>query len=389
MRIAQVAPLYEAVSPKLYHGTSRIVSLLAEELVALGHKVTLFASGDSETAGTLVQAWPQSLRSDPTIRDTVAPHMLMMEQVLRQAASFDIIHFHMDYWPLSLFSRQRTPFLTTLHERLDLPESRPIFDLFPSLPFVSISDSQKHDLPGVNFLRTVQYGLPVDLLRPRADIKPEYLAFLGRISAERGPDRAIRIALAAGLPLKIASKATEIDRAYYEAVIRPLLNDGSVELIGELSDAEKAHFLSGAVGLLMPIDRPRPFSLVMIEAMACGTPVISFGCGSAAEIVEEELTGFIVANEAEAVAAVGRLGRFSRSLIRNRFAERFTARRMAADYLMLYHKLAADRTLADMSLRPVVPGNDRGPESRPLKTTLKEAERRPVHAAAPSERAGA
>ena len=339
MRIAQIAPLTESVPPRLYGGTERVVSFLTEELVAMGHDVTLFASGDSRTSADLVPAWPCALRFDASIRDANAPHMLMMEQVYRQAAEFDVLHFHLDYWSFSLFGRQATPFLTTLHGRLDLPELVPLFDCFPTVPLVSISDAQRLPLPEANFVETVYHGLPADLLTPRP-VAPRYLAFLGRICPEKRPDRAIRIAQRAGIPLKIAAKIDRVDEDYFRETIKPMIDGTNVELIGEISDAEKPDFLSGAVGLLVPIDWPEPFGLVMIEAMACGTPVVAFNRGSVPEIIEHGVTGFIVEDEAEAVAAVGRLGRLSRSAIRQRFERRFTARRMAEEYVSLYHRLA-------------------------------------------------
>jgi glycosyltransferase involved in cell wall biosynthesis len=342
MRIAQVAPLHEAVPPKLYGGTERVVSFLTEELVAEGHDVTLFASGDSITAARLHPVWPRALRLDPSIRDPIAPHMLLMEAVYRQAADFDVIHFHMDYWPFSLFSRQRTPFLTTLHGRLDLPELQPVFDVFSDAAVVSISDSQRRPLPQANYIGTVLHGLPADLLTPQP-VKQEYLAFLGRIAPEKRPDRAIRIARAAGIPLKIAAKVDRADQAYFTDVIQPMLAGGGVEMVGEIGDQEKPAFLSGAIGLLMPIDWPEPFGLVMIEAMACGTPVIAFNRGSVPEIVEDGLTGFIVEDETSAIAAVSRLAGLSRARVRGRFEQRFTARRMAHDYLGLYKQLGAGR----------------------------------------------
>ncbi len=340
MRIAQIAPLHEAVPPKLYGGTERVVSFLTEELVAEGHDVTLFASGDSVTAAKLHPVWPRALRLDPSIRDPIAPHMLLMEEVYRQAADFDVLHFHMDYWSFSLFSRQRTPFVTTLHGRLDLPELQPVFDTFPKVPVVSISNSQRRPLPQANYAATVLHGLPETLLTPR-DVTPSYLAFLGRIAPEKRPDRAIRIARAAGIPLRIAAKVDRADQEYFDAVIKPMLSGGGVEMIGEIGDKEKPDFLSGAVGLLMPIDWPEPFGLVMIESIACGTPVIAFNRGSVPEIVEDGLTGFIVEDETSAIAAVSRLGTLSRPLVRGRFEERFTARRMAEDYLRCYRALGA------------------------------------------------
>jgi glycosyltransferase involved in cell wall biosynthesis len=340
MRIAQIAPLHEAVPPKLYGGTERVVSYLTEELVALGHDVTLFASGDSVTSARLHAVWPRALRLDPAIRDPIAPHMLLMEEVRRMAEDFDVLHFHMDYWPFSLFSRQRVPFVTTLHGRLDLPELQPVFDTFPTVPVVSISHSQRRPLPQANYVATVHHGVP---MTPVAGTKPEYLAFLGRIAPEKGPDRAIRIARACGIPLKIAAKVDKVDQHYFETVIRPMLDGPGVEMIGEISEAEKPAFLSGAVGLLMPIDWPEPFGLVMIEAMGCGTPVIAFNRGSVPEIVEDGLTGFIVEDETGAIGAVERLSSLSREKVRGRYEERFTTRRMAEDYLSVYRSLAGER----------------------------------------------
>ena len=340
MRIAQIAPLHEAVPPKLYGGTERVVSFLTEELVAEGHDVTLFASGDSETSARLVPVWPKALRLDPSIRDPIAPHMMLMEEVYRQASDFDVLHFHMDYWSFSLFGRQRTPFVTTLHGRLDLPELQPVFNMFPNAPVISISDSQRRPLPQANYVRTVLHGLPENLLTPQVK-KPEYLAFLGRIAPEKRPDRAIRIARAAGIPLKIAAKVDRADAEYFDTIIKPMLAGGGVEMIGEISDREKPDFLSGAIGLLMPIDWPEPFGLVMIEAMACGTPVIAFNRGSVPEIIEDGLTGFIVEDETSAVARVQKLAGLSRANVRKRFEERFTACRMAEDYLHVYRNLGA------------------------------------------------
>jgi len=340
MRIAQIAPLHEAVPPKLYGGTERVVSFLTEELVALGHDVTLFASGDSKTTATLKSVWPKALRLDPSIRDPIAPHMLLMETVRQQADQFDVLHFHMDYWPFSLFSRQTTPFVTTMHGRLDLPELTPVFECFPEPSIVSISNAQRRPLPAANFVATVLHGLPENLLTPLPGPRP-YLAFLGRIAPEKRPDRAIRIARAAGIPLKIAAKVDRADHEYFTDVIEPMLAGGGVEMIGEIGDAEKPAFLSGACGLLMPIDWPEPFGLVMIEAMACGTPVIAFNRGSVPEIVDNGVTGFIVEDETSAVAAVNRLGSLSHEKVRAQFEARFTARRMAEDYLAVYRRVGA------------------------------------------------
>jgi glycosyltransferase involved in cell wall biosynthesis len=265
--------------------------------------------------------------------------MLLLETVCQRADEFDVLHFHLDYWPFSLFSRQRTPFLTTLHGRLDLPELVPIYDRFRHVPVVSISDAQRRPLPQANFVATVQHGMPIGLLRPKAT-KPSYLAFLGRIAPEKSPDAAIRIARRAGIPLKIAAKVDRVDEAYYRDKIRPMIDGRHVELIGEIGDSEKSEFLSGAIALLLPINWPEPFGLVMIEAMACGTPVVAFNSGSVPEIVEEGLTGCIVENEQEAVAAIERAARLPRGPIRQRFEQRFTATRMAEDYLRLYDEMA-------------------------------------------------
>jgi glycosyltransferase involved in cell wall biosynthesis len=348
MHIAQVAPLTEAVPPKLYGGTERVVSWLTEELVALGHEVTLFASGDSVTNARLEAPWPRSLRLDGSVRDPNALHIVMLELVYRRDSDFDLIHFHLDYYPFSLFSRQPTPFVTTMHGRLDLPEHQPVFDEFPSVPVVSISNAQRRALPQANWVRTVHHGLPLDLLRPQA-VKPSYFAFLGRIAPEKGLDRAIRIAEHCGVPLKVAAKVDKADREYFEECIRPMMNSPLIEYIGEITDADKSAFLSGAIALLVPIDWPEPFGLVMIEAMACGTPVIAFNRGSAPEVIEDDLTGFIVEDVNGAIGAVDRLGHLSRERIRQRFEERFSARRMALDYLSLYRRLS-DRAAPHLRL---------------------------------------
>jgi glycosyltransferase involved in cell wall biosynthesis len=342
MRIAQIAPLHEAVPPKFYGGTERVVSFLTEELVSLGHEVTLFASGDSVTCAELEAVWPRSLRLDASLRDPIVPHMLLLEAARRRAHEFDIMHFHLDYWPFSLFSRQSTPFVTTMHGRLDLPELQSVFKVFPRVPTISISNAQRRTLPQARYVGTVPHGLPETLLMPQPG-KHEYLAFLGRIAPEKGPDRAIRIAQACGIPLKIAAKIDRADQRYFETVIQPMLAFGDVEMIGEISDAQKPAFLSGAIGLLMPIDWPEPFGLVMIEAMACGTPVIAFNQGAVPEIVEDGLTGFIVSSQFEAIIAVSKLSTLSRSRVRRRFEERFTAKRMAEDYLSIYRRMARER----------------------------------------------
>ena len=343
MRIAQIAPLTEAVPPSLYGGTERVVSWLTEALVGLGHDVTLFASGDSKTSAKLEAMWPCALRFDKAVLDPIALHMLMLEHVRQMAHGFDILHFHLDYYPFSLFSRQPVPFITTLHGRLDLPEHQPVFQTFSSIPVISISKAQQKPVPQAGWIGNVYHGMPANLLTPQ-QVKPSYLAFLGRIAREKRVDRAIRIAERCGLPLKIAAKVDKADREYFEAEVEPVLKTHkNVEFIGEIGDRDKPAFLSGAIGLLVPIDWPEPFGLVMIESMACGTPVIAFNHGSASEVVDDGLTGFVVRNEDEAVAAVGRLGSLSRSKIRQHFEQRFTAQRMASEYVSIYHRMATHK----------------------------------------------
>jgi len=340
MRIAQVTPLTEAVPPKLYGGTERVVHWLTEELVTLGNDVTLFASGDSQTSAKLEAIWPKALRLDGSVRDPNALHMVMLERVRQKCddEEFDFLHFHLDYYPFSLFSRQPTPFLTTLHGRLDLPEHQPVFTTFASVPVISISNAQRRPVPQANWIGTIHHGLPENLLTPRP-VKPSYLGVLGRIAPEKGVDRAIKIAIRCDIPLKIAAKIDRADEDYFHEVIRPMIDHPLVEYIGEISDREKSDFLSGAMGLLVPIDWPEPFGLVMIEAMACGTPVIAYNRGSVPEIIEQGLTGFIVEDEISAIAAVGRLHQLDRGMIRKQFEARFTAQRMALDYLAAYRSL--------------------------------------------------
>jgi glycosyltransferase involved in cell wall biosynthesis len=342
MRIAQIAPLTEAIPPQLYGGTERVVSWLTEELVALGHDVTLFASGDSKTAATLDPIWPRALRLDEAVRDPMALHISMLERVRRRCDEFDILHFHLDYLPFSVFARQATPFITTMHGRLDLPEHQTVFNLFSSIPVINISNAQRRPVPQARWMRTIYHGLPADLLRP-VPVTPGYLAVLGRISPEKAIDRAINIAQLCNLPLKIAAKVDRADRDYFEHEIRPMLSLPGVDFIGEIGDRDKSAFLSGAMALLMPIDWPEPFGLVMIEAMACGTPVIAYPGGSVREVIDEGVTGFVVDGEkAAAHTIVNRLGSLSRQAIRARFDERFTARRMANDYVDVYHQLIAE-----------------------------------------------
>jgi glycosyltransferase involved in cell wall biosynthesis len=340
MRIAQAAPLMEAVPPKLYGGTERIVAYLTDELVAMGHEVTLFASGDSTTMATLEAACPRALRLDPTIRDHIAPLIAMLESVAQRASEFDVIHLHCDYLGYPVLSRAGVPFVATLHGRLDLPELKLIYETYANVPVVSISDSQREPLPEARYIATVYHGLPAGLLRP-VDGNGGYLAFLGRISPEKAPDRAIRIAARAGMKLKIAAKIDRVDREYFTAEIEPLLAQPHVEFLGEIAEHEKSEFLGNAAGLLFPIVWREPFGLAMIEAMACGTPVIALRNGSVPEVIDDGITGFVVDDEAAAARAAGRLHLLDRTLIRSVFEERFTARRMAEDYIRVYLRLTS------------------------------------------------
>ncbi len=339
MRIAQIAPLFEAVPPKRYGGTERVVHWLTEELVAMGHEVTLYATGDSTTSAKLIPARGKAERFQPNFEVNGAPYMRLLELVRRDADKFDVLHFHIDFWPFSLFSRQATPFLSTMHGRMDRDWIRDIYDLFPDVNLVSISDAQRRPVPHLGWAATVLHGMPRDLLRP-VPAKPEYLAFLGRVSPEKGIESALDIAAARGMTLRVAAKLGEEDVAFQQRIL-PRLHGAGVDFIGEIDDAQKPAFLSGAAALLVPIDWPEPFGLVMIEAMACGCPIIAFRRGSVPEVVEEGLTGFVVDDVAGAVAAVARLHVLDRAAIRRRFEERWTARRMAEDYLALYRRLGA------------------------------------------------
>jgi glycosyltransferase involved in cell wall biosynthesis len=344
MKIAQVAPLAERCPPRLYGGTERIVSYLTEELVRQGHDVTLFASGDSRTAAKLVRCSDMALRLNPAVKDHMPYHLVLVDEVCRRAHEFDVIHFHVDllHFPLIRDFADRT--LTTLHGRLDLPDLKPFYAAFCDIPLVSLSDSQRRPMPAVNWLSTVPHGLPRDLLPFSPRPADDYLAFLGRISPEKRPDRAIEIAARAGLTLKIAAKVDHADRAYWETVIAPLIaRHDNVEFVGEIDETRKASFLGGARALLFPIDWSEPFGLVMIEALACGTPVIAWNRGSVPEIVDDGVTGFIVGDEAQAVAAIKRLTMIDRARVRSVFERRFSVERMAHDYLSLYRGLAGAR----------------------------------------------
>lgn len=344
MKIAQVAPLYERVPPKLYGGTERIVSYLTEELVRQGHDVTLFASGDTITKAELVRCCDLALRLNPAVKDPLPYHVIMLEQVRQRAHEFDVIHFHVDllHFPLIREFADRT--VTTTHGRLDLVDLAPFYRMFPDIPLVSISDDQRKPIADANWVGTVPHGLPESLLRLRPQAAGGYLAFLGRISPEKRPDRAIEIAARAGMPLKIAAKVDKADQAYWDEVIKPMIDaHPQVEFIGEINESQKADFLGEAAALLFPVDWPEPFGLVMIEAMACGTPVIAFRCGSVPEVIDHGRSGFIVDSIEEAVEAVGKLEILDRTEVRRCFLERFTVERMAKDYLDIYRGLPGVR----------------------------------------------
>jgi glycosyltransferase involved in cell wall biosynthesis len=335
LRIAQVAPLAESVPPRLYGGTERVVAWLIEELMALGHEVTLFASADSDTRANLVPAWPRALRLGRPRSDPNAAFTALLEAVACEALDFDVIHAHIDWLHLPLVSRLGVPFLTTLHGRLDLPGLPDVIQRFPQAPFVSISNNQRLPLVEANWLGTVYHGLPMHSLEPSFE-PGGYLAFLGRLTADKGPEAAIRIARKAGKPLRIAAKVPRSERGYFKDTLEPQIDGSQVQLTGEVNDQRKGQFLAGAAALLFPIDWPEPFGLVMIEAMACGTPVIAFRSGSVPEVVDHGVTGFIVRDEDEAVEAIKRIPELDRRLVRARFEERFSSKRMAADYVNCY-----------------------------------------------------
>jgi glycosyltransferase involved in cell wall biosynthesis len=348
LKIAQIAPLYESVPPMTYGGTERVVSYLTEELVAQGQDVTLFASGDSQTSAKLVPGSPRSLRLSGNSIDHLAHHIAMLDDVMRMAPEFDVIHFHIDYMHFPLSRYCALPSLTTLHGRLDLPDLLPVYKKFPDAPLVSISLSQRKPMPRVNWVGNISHGLPMDLLtfQPRTG---DYLAFLGRISPEKRVDRAIEIARRAGMPLKIAAKIDKADREYYESTIKPLMSDPNVEFIGEIGEHEKSEFLGNACAYLFPIDWPEPFGLTMIEAMACGTPTIAFNCGSVKEVMQEGLTGFIVEDMDQAVAAVAKISTIERTACRNIFEKRYTAARMAEEYVEIYQCMATNTAVSSSS----------------------------------------
>jgi glycosyltransferase involved in cell wall biosynthesis len=344
MKIAQVAPLAESVPPRLYGGTERVVSYLTEELVRLGHEVTLFASADSKTAARLVACAPRALRLDPEVTDALPHHLLMNERVRSLAHEFDVLHFHVEHVHLPVCRSFAHKCLTTLHGRLDLPDLVPLYREFDEMPLVSVSNAQRRPLARANWVGTVYHGLPDAVCPFNPAPRGQYLAFLGRISPEKGVERAIEIARRSGQRLRIAAKIDSVDEAYWHSRVKPLVSGPLIEYVGEVSEKDKPSFLGNATALLFPIDWPEPFGLVMIEAMSCGTPVIASPRGSVPEIVEHGITGFIARSVDEAVAAVGEIGSLDRARVSRRFEERFGARRMALDYLAVYRKLGVKRT---------------------------------------------
>ena len=348
MRIAQIAPLYERVPPQLYGGTERIVSYLTEELVRQGHDVTLFASGDSKTSAKLVPCCKMALRLDPSVKDPLLYHIMMLEEVRQRIDQFDVLHFHIDILQAPLIRDIADCTVTTQHGRLDLPDLIPFYGMFRELPLVSVSNDQHKYLRHANWVGTVHHGLPRDLLPFQPNAAGRYLAFLGRISPEKGPNRAIEIAARAGMPLEIAAKVDRVDQTYWDEIIQPMVEAHSnVEFIGEIDERDKAAFLGEAAALLFPIDWPEPFGLVMIEAMACGTPVIAFRRGSVSEVVEDGISGFVVDTIEEAVRAVQRIVTLDRARVRAAFERRFTVDRMARDYVQIYRELAPARAKSE------------------------------------------
>jgi len=348
MRIAQIAPLYERVPPQFYGGTERIVSYLTEELVQQGHDVTLFASGDSKTSAKLVPCCKMALRLDPSVKNPLVYHIIMLEEVRQRIDQFDVLHFHIDILQAPLIRDIADCTVTTQHGRLDLPDLIPFYGMFRELPLVSVSNDQHKYLRHANWVGTVHHGLPRDLLPFQPNAAGRYLAFLGRISPEKGPNRAIEIAARAGMPLEIAAKVDRVDQTYWDEIIQPMVEAHSnVEFIGEIDERDKAAFLGEAAALLFPIDWPEPFGLVMIEAMACGTPVIAFRRGSVSEVVEDGISGFVVDTIEEAVRAVQRIVTLDRARVRAAFERRFTVDRMARDYVQIYRELAPARAKSE------------------------------------------
>jgi glycosyltransferase involved in cell wall biosynthesis len=367
MKIAQIAPLFERVPPQFYGGTERIVAYLIDALVAQRHDVTLFASRDSITAARLVPCAEQALRLNAAIRDPIPYYMLMLDKVRSAASQFDILHFHIDQFHFPIFRDRAARTLTTLHGRQDLPDLRHLYEGFPEMPLVSVSEAQRQPIPNANFVATVPHGIPRNLLTPTLIARGGYLAFLGRISPEKRVDRAIAIAHAVGLPLRIAAKVDRVDEVYFKAEIAPLLDQPGIEFIGEIDERQKGKFLGDARALLLPIDWPEPFGLAMIEAMACGTPVLAFRNGSVPEVVEDGKTGYIVDSLEEAICRIGSVLALDRAQVRRRFEQRFTAERMAQDYLKVYSRLIGLRTgrTEDLAHSRSIVVHNRSPECLP------------------------
>jgi glycosyltransferase involved in cell wall biosynthesis len=338
MKIAQVAPLYESVPPMLYGGTERVVHYLTEELVDLGHEVTLFASGDSRSSAKLIANVPQALRLNKACEDYLAPHIVQLMEVMERADEFDFIHFHTDFLHFPFTQNLSTPLATTLHGKLNIAELQPLYNKFPDQPVISISDNQRQPLPQANWVSTVYHGLPLSLHKEGTG-EEGYLAFLGRVSPEKGLDKAINVAKAAGIKLKIAAKVDKADQDYYEEKIKPLLDDPLIEFVGEINEKQKTDFLGNALAMLFLINWNEPFGIVMIEAMACGTPIIALPCGSVPEIIENGKSGLIVPNEEAAIEAVKKVTALDRKQVRACFEERFSSRRMALNYLVVYQRL--------------------------------------------------
>jgi glycosyltransferase involved in cell wall biosynthesis len=369
MKIAQIAPLIESIPPRLYGGSERIASYVTEELVAQGHDVTLFASANSITSAKLVPCCAQSLRLNPSVRDVIPYYMVMLDRVRSMASEFDILHFHIDQFHFPIFHGIAHRTVTTLHGRQDLPDLKHLYAGFPDMPLVSISNDQRTPVPDANFVGTVHHGLPPDLLTPQFERRGKYLAFLGRISPEKRVDRAITIARAVGLPLQIAAKVDRVDQEYFRAEIEPLLSQPGVTYIGEIDERRKSQFLSDARALLFPIDWPEPFGLALIEAMACGTPVLAIRNGAVSEVIDDGVTGYVVDTVAEAIARMNSVLALDRSRVRRRFEERFSVARMAGDYVKIYAKLIG-RRITQREVQPAAALVANGAERSGLDTGL-------------------
>ena len=355
MKIAQIAPLIESIPPTLYGGTERVVSYLTEELVRQGHQVTLFASGDSLTSAELVPCTGSALRLTATVQDPIPYYMIMLDKVRQRADDFDILHFHIDQFHFPLFRSMAQRALTTLHGRQDLPDLQMLYRGFQEMPLVSISQAQRQPIPNARFVATIYHGLPAALHTPTFDPRGGYLAFLGRICPEKRLDHAMAIAEAAGLPLKIAAKVDKVDIAYFKETIEPRFKRSNVEFIGEINEHEKTEFLGQALALLFPIDWPEPFGLAMIEAMACGTPVLAFRRGSVSEVIDEGITGAIVESLEQGVKKLPAVLALDRRAVRRRFDERFTVDRMAKDYVSAYLSMLAPSISGDLDNEAIMP----------------------------------